>query len=150
MYLKKFSVLFLLLLVISCQQQTDTVPQVEYFAQEGSSDLPFSKAVRVDDMLYLSGELGTDPETGELPEGGIKAETEQALKNIKNTLEKYGSSLDNVIKVTVMLADINEWADMNSVYITFFPNNKPARSAFGTSGLAMNARLEMECIAVIK
>ena len=72
------------------------------------------------------------------------------MENIKRTLEKYGSSMDQVVKCTVMLADISEWDDMNEVYGTYFPKNKPARSAFGTSGLAMGARLELECLAIVK
>ena len=80
---------------------------------------------------------------------GIGPETRQTLTNIKNTLEANGSSMDRVFKCTVMLADIAEWPAMNEVYVTFFPGNKPARSAFGTSGLAMGARVEIECIATM-
>ena len=72
------------------------------------------------------------------------------MENIKSTLEKYGSSLDKVVKCTVMLADIREWVDMNSVYITYFPTHKPSRSAFGTNGLAMGARVEIECWAIVE
>jgi enamine deaminase RidA (YjgF/YER057c/UK114 family) len=84
-----------------------------------------------------------------LPSGGIGPETRQTLENIKNTVEKHGSSMDRVFKCTVMLADISEWAAMNEVYVTFFPGNKPARSAFGASGLAMGARVEIECLATL-
>ena len=101
-------------------------------------------------MLYLSGKLGTDS-TGKLATGGIAAETKQTLENIRSVLEKNGSSLDNVVKCTVMLADMKEWADMNTVYTTFFKKERmPARSAFGTSGLALNARVEIECVAIMK
>ncbi|MGI9271791.1 MAG: RidA family protein [Woeseiaceae bacterium] len=112
-------------------------------------DLPFSSAVRVDNMLYLSGALGNIPGTLDLAEGGIAGETRQTLENISRTLENFGSSMDNVVKCTVFLADINEWGAMNEVYTTFFPN-KPARSALGVSGVALDGRVEIECIAVIR
>ncbi|MCH8059565.1 MAG: RidA family protein [Proteobacteria bacterium] len=111
-------------------------------------DLPFSSAVRVNDLLYLSGSIGLVPGTRNLAEGGIQGETRQTLENISQTLENFGSSLDNVVKCTIFLADISEWGAMNEIYTTFFPN-KPARSALGVSGLALGARVEIECIAVI-
>lgn len=113
-------------------------------------DLPFSDAVRVGQMLYLSGSVGNLPGTLELAEGGITGETAQAMENIKATLEKYGSSLEEVVKCTIMMADIDEWSTMNGVYVSYFPNHKPARSAFGTSGLAINARVEIECLATVQ
>jgi len=119
--------------------------QTEEFAKLG---LPFSEAVLYGDMLYLSGQVG-DIDNVVVP-GGIVAETNQAMKNIQGVLERNGSSLDNVIKCTCMLADINDWAQMSAEYVKFFPNHKPARSAFGTTGLAMNARVEIECMAYIK
>lgn len=109
----------------------------------------YSEAVRVGNTLYLSGKIGTIPGEGRLAPGGIKGETKQVLENIKAVLERHGSSLDRVVKVTVFLADIAEWGDMNEVYTTYFPNNPPARSALGTSGLARGARVEIECIATI-
>lgn len=132
-------------LEVSGQQRA----QVEYLTSPERSNAPFSEAVRVGNLLFLSGQLGRDPQTGRLAEGGIEAETRQCLENIKRTLEKYGSSLDRVVKATVMLADIGEWAKMNSVYTTYFSKNKPARSAFGTSGLAGGARVEIEVVAVV-
>lgn len=111
--------------------------------------LPFSKATQVGDLLFLSGELGIDPKTGKLAPGGIKPETKQVMENIAATLDKYGSSLDKVAKCTVFLADIGEWAAFNEVYVTFFHGNYPARSAMAGSGLAFNARVEVECIAVV-
>jgi 2-iminobutanoate/2-iminopropanoate deaminase len=113
----------------------------------GGQNLPFSEAVRVGDMLYLSGQLGTDS-TGKLVPGGIGPETRQALDNIAAALGRHGSSLDRVVKCTVMLADVADWAAMNEVYLTFFPTHRPARSAFGSSGLALGARLELECMAL--
>jgi reactive intermediate/imine deaminase len=150
----KFKILWvvLILALVSCQsQQTGEIaPTVEYLTSDASANRPFSEAVRVGNWLILSGKLGIDPETGALPPGGIQPETKQTMENIKRTLEKYGASLDQVVKCTVMLADISEWSAMNEVYVTYFPNHKPARSAFGTSGLARGARLEIECWAVVK
>ncbi|MFT5139329.1 MAG: 2-iminobutanoate/2-iminopropanoate deaminase [Lysobacterales bacterium] len=125
-------------------------PEVEYYGVEGNMDLPFSEAVRVGHMLYLSGNLGNIPGTPELAEGGIKGETRQTMENIKTSLEKHGSSLDEVVKCTVFLADMAEWGEMNEVYITYFTAHPPARSALGTSGLALGARVEIECMATVK
>jgi reactive intermediate/imine deaminase len=135
------------LLLASCGGDAPPDGSAEFFPMPGSRALPFSEAVRVGDMLYLSGQLGTDS-TGQLVPGGTGPETRQALKNIADVLERHGSSLDRVVKCTVMLADIREWAEMNRVYVTFFPSHKPARSAFGTNGLALGARLELECMAL--
>jgi reactive intermediate/imine deaminase len=122
---------------------------VQFVVPTGAAaTLPFSPVVRVGNMLYLAGQLGTSS-TGALVQGGIVAETRQAMDNIKTLVEANGSSMDRVVKCTAMLADINEWAAMNAVYITYFPNHKPARSAFGTSGLARNGRVEIECMALV-
>jgi reactive intermediate/imine deaminase len=125
-------------------------PDVEYYPMAGNENLPFSEAVRVGDMLYLSGSIGLLPGTMKLAPGGIAAETRQTLENIKATLEKHGSSLANVVKCTVFLADIRDWPAMNEVYKTYFASNPPARSALGTSGLALGARTEIECMATVE
>lgn len=117
-----------------------------YIPPPGAPHRPFSEVVRVGRMLYLSGQLGTD-DSGKLAAGGIKGETRQALENIKRVLEANGSSMDDVVKCTAMLADINEWAAMNEVYVTYFPHHLPARSAFATNGLVMGGRIELECMA---
>jgi 2-iminobutanoate/2-iminopropanoate deaminase len=135
-------------LLIGCAASTPASTPAEFYPMPGGRPLPFSEAVRVGDMLYLSGQLGTDT-TGRLVPGGIRAETRQALGNIGAVLERHGASLDQVVKCTVMLADIKEWAAMNEVYVSFFRSHRPARSAFGTSGLAMGARLELECMATL-
>jgi 2-iminobutanoate/2-iminopropanoate deaminase len=127
---------------------SQTKSDVEYLTSEQMKDLPFSEAVRVGKMLYLSGMIGLESPMKVVP-GGITAETRQAMENIKAALERYGSSLDHVIKVTVMMADISEWSEMNKVYVTYFAENLPARSAFGANGLALDARVEIECIAVL-
>ena len=124
-------------------------PEVKYILPTGAAaTLPFSPAVRVDHMLYLAGQLGTDS-TNKLAAGGIEAETRQALSNIKRLLEANGSDMDHVVKCLVMLADIAEWGRMNTVYVTFFPTHRPARSAMGASGLALGGRVEIECMATV-
>jgi reactive intermediate/imine deaminase len=110
--------------------------------------LPFSPAVRVGDLLFLSGQIGNRPGTRELIPGGIQAETRQTMENIKTILEYAGSSLDRVVKCTVFLADFGDWPAMNEVYASFFPKDPPARSALGSNGLALGAAVEIECIAL--
>ena len=116
----------------------------------GQAALPFSSAVRVGELLVLAGQIGTDS-TGRLVPGGIEAETRQTLENIRAALGRAGASMDQVIKCTAMLADMSEWDRMNRVYVTYFrPDRLPARSAFGTSGLARGARIELECWAAVE
>jgi len=139
----------------SCQQKAPRQPApaaVEYFqsAETASLDLPFSDAVRAGNLLFVSGNVGNKPGTTELVEGGIAAETRQALENIKNTIESSGSSMDRVVKCTAFLAGIDEWDEMNAVYRQYFPKNRPARSALGANGLALGARVEIECIAAVE
>jgi reactive intermediate/imine deaminase len=129
--------------------QTKLKTDVAYLTTDAMKDLPFSEAVRVGAMLYLSGKLGTDS-SGQLVPGGIAAETRQTMENIQAALERCGSSLNHVVKATVMLADMNEWAEMNKVYVTYFRDHLPARSAMGVNGLARGARVEIEVIAVAR
>ena len=121
----------------------------EFFAspQAVALSLPFSDAVRAGDLLFVSGQIGTVPGKDELVSGGIGPEAKQALENIKAILERHGSSMEAVVKCTVFLADIREWAAFNAVYRGFFPAHFPARSAFGSNALALGARVELECTA---
>ena len=137
------------MLLIGCQP-SGTASDIEFLNMPGSENLerPFSTAVRVDNTLYLSGVIGTDPNARRPMPGGIAAETRRAMEIIGEELDAFGSSMDRIVKCTVFLADIDEWAAMNEVYVTFF-DTPPARSALGTSGLALDARMEIECIAVI-
>ena len=115
----------------------------------GGAPLPFSEAVQLGDTLYVSGQLGNQPGTLTLTPGGIDAEARQALENMKAILEKHGSSLDHVVKCAVFLADIKEWPAFNAIYRSYFKKNLPARSALAASGLALGARVEVECIAYV-
>lgn len=108
--------------------------------------LPFSDAVRVGDVLYLSGQLGIGAD-GKLPDG-IEAQTKQALENIGAILKRTGRGYEDVFHCTAMLSDMANWAAMNKVYVTYFPEGKrPARSAFGANGLALGALIDLECQA---
>lgn len=126
-------------------------PAPEFLHADGAEErrMPFSQAVRVGDTLYLSGMLGIAPGTMTLVPGGIAAETRATMEAIRAAVERHGSSMDRVVKCTVFLADIGEWGAMNAVYVEFFPGNRPARSALGANGLALGARVEIECIAVV-
>ncbi len=124
----------------------DEMHSLEFLGARPNS--PFSEAVRVGNMLYLSGKLGTIPGQG-LAEGGIVPETRQTLANIADALERYGSSMDEVVKCTVFLADIADFREMSQTYMEAFPNNRPARSALAVDGLVLNARVEIECIATV-
>jgi reactive intermediate/imine deaminase len=112
--------------------------------------LPFSEIVRVGDTLYLSGQMGTLPGTLQLAPGGVAAEAEQAMRNIQLALEAHGFSMSDVVKCTVMLADMADWPAFNAIYTRFFEKPYPARSAFGATGLALGGRLEIEAIAVAR
>ena len=111
--------------------------------------LPFSAAVRVGNVLYLSGALGTLPGTRQLVDTGIVKQTQQTLENIQTILTAAGSSLDRVFKCTVFLTNIADFAKMNEVYATYFLKDPPARSTVAGSGLALGARVEIECLATV-
>lgn len=114
------------------------------------TNLPFSEAVRVKSTIYLSGQIGVVPGSMKIIPGGIRAEATQTMENIKTTLGVSRLSMRDIVKCTVMLADINEWDTFNDVYKTYFTAPYPARSAFATAGLALGARVEVECIAVVR
>ena len=111
--------------------------------------LPFSPAVRVGNMLYLSGQLGIMPGAPQLADTGIAGQTRQALENVKAVLVYSGSALERVVKCTVFLADMGDFAKMNEVYATYFSKDPPARSTVAASGLALGARVEIECVATV-
>lgn len=125
-----------------------TAKAPQFITATGGPPRPFSPAVHANGFVYLSGQVGTDA-SGKLVAGGITAETRQVMENIRAVVQANGSSMDRVIKCTVFLADMSEWGAMNEVYVTFFAADKrPARSAMGANGLALGARVEIECIAV--
>jgi len=143
-----FTALFLL--ALASIATADDRSKIEYLnsGKVVPATLPFSEAVRVGDTLYLSGQVGIKPGTMQVVPGGIREEARQTLENIRTSLEANGYAMGDVVKCTVMLADISEWAAFNEVYRTFFSAPYPARSALGANGLALGARVEVECIAV--
>lgn len=143
------SLLCLACLLTACAAPTRSVEPVHLSSPATrASGLPFSDAVRVGPLLFVSGQIGAAPGSSEVVPGGIEPEARQALENIASTLRRHGSSMERVVKCTVFLADVSEWARFNAVYVTFFdPDALPARSALGANGLAAGARVEVECIA---
>ena len=109
---------------------------------------PYSQAIEANGTVYVSGQLGIDPSTGSFAEGGAVAQARQSLTNISNILKEAGLSMKNVVKVTVLLADINDFAAVNEVYKDFFEAPFPARSAFAVAALPKGGKIEIEAIAV--
>ena len=140
---------FLILVLSSCNTPQKTELQFLKSKEEKKKDLPFSDAVKVGDILFLAGQIGMNHSVRKLVEGGIKAETAQALDNIKTVLEANDSDMSHIVKCTVILADINDFAAMNEVYKTYFNDNFPARTTFAAN-LVAGAKIEIEATAVIK
>jgi 2-iminobutanoate/2-iminopropanoate deaminase len=110
---------------------------------------PYSQAIRTENLLFTAGQVGLDPATMELVEGGIEAQTQQVLTNLRHVLESADSGLRFVVKTTVFLQDMRDFANMNSVYAEFFPENPPARSTVQVAGLPKGALVEIECVALL-
>ena len=148
------SIIVISLIFYSCVEVKDTHlvadNNIVFINSQSNIDsgYPFSEATIVNGIIYLSGEIGTLPD-GNLISGGIIQETRQTLTNIKSKLEKIGGSMDDIFKCTCMLSDIKDWPLMSQEYKKFFNSDKlPARSAFAGSGLALGAKLEIECMAI--
>ncbi|NER15252.1 RidA family protein [Leptobacterium flavescens] len=142
----KFSAFLAALLLISC----NPAPKEIVFHPshlEQKQNAPFSDAVDANGFLFLAGQIGFDYNKNSLAEGGIKAETRQSIENIKAVLEHHGLTLDHIVKCTVILSDINDFSAFNEVYTQYF-TKKPARTTFAASGLARNAKIEIEVLAV--
>jgi len=110
---------------------------------------PYSQAIRAGGFVFASGQIPTDPATGEFVKGGVAEQTEQVLKNLGAVLEAAGSGLDKVVKTTVFLADMKEFAQMNEVYAKFFTGAPPARATVAAAGLPRDARVEIEAVALV-
>ncbi len=108
---------------------------------------PYSQAIKANGFVFVSGQIPIDPRTGQFVEGGIREQTEQVLKNLSAILEASGSSLNQVVKTTVFLADMQDFASMNEVYSGFFGETPPARATVAAAGLPRNARVEIEAVA---
>lgn len=134
----------------AAQQRPDTARAEKQVIQMPGSlpGLPFSSAVRVGDVIYLSGQIGVLPGTRQLVDTGVAKQTQQTLENIKAVLAHAGSSMDRVFKCTVFLTNIRDFDNMNSAYVAYFPKDPPARSTVAGSGLALGAKVEIECLAL--
>jgi 2-iminobutanoate/2-iminopropanoate deaminase len=143
--LAKLFLFFLVMLCYSCHQKTD-YPIFHKSHEPKKQNTAFSDAVETDDFLFLSGQIGMDHTTRTLVEGGVKAETLQTINNIEAVLQHHNLELKHVIKCTVILQDINDFAAFNEIYKQYF-KQKPARTTFAASGLAANAKIEIEVVA---
>lgn len=110
---------------------------------------PYSQAVLVENTMYLSGQIGMDPSTGNLVSGGVVPETEQALRNMGAVLGAAGANFNNIVKATVLLQNMNDFAAVNDVYVKYFPKNYPARAAYQVAALPKGAQVEIEAVAII-
>ena len=110
---------------------------------------PYSQAIKANGMVFCSGQIPIDPATGEFVSDVVSEQTEQVLKNLGEVLKAAGTSLDNVVKTTVFLADMNDFVEMNEVYGRFFSDNKPARATVQAARLPRDAKVEIECVAVV-
>lgn len=144
---KPFLVIVTLIFVTSVFSQSETEIIFHKPENPARASAPFSEAVQAGDLFFLAGQIGMDRSIGKLAEGGIQGETEQVIKNIDGVLRYHGLGLDNVVKCTVILSDINDFKAFNEVYIKYF-TKKPARTTFAAAGLAAGAKIEIEVVAV--
>ena len=135
--------------VLGCNQpmQVSESPIFHVSHEPKKAAAPFSDAVQVGNTFFLSGQIGMDHATRKLVNGGIQTETKQALENIKAVLQQHDMEMKDVVKCTVILSDIKDFSLFNEIYKTYFPQ-KPARTTFAASGLAVGAKIEIECVAV--
>ena len=138
------SLAFVLALVVAWSSP-GAASAIDYYNKGNEPGRPFSLAVRAGDYVFLSGQLGTGP-TGLA--SGFEAQSRQAMDNISTILKGMNLGMNDIVKCTIMIADMSKWADFNKVYVTYFkPDRMPARSAFGASGLALGGEVEVECMA---
>jgi 2-iminobutanoate/2-iminopropanoate deaminase len=134
-------------------KQTEALPKVKETIQTSKAPKaigPYSQAIKAAGLVFASGQIPIDPQTGQFVEGGVAEQTEQVIKNLSAVLEAAGSGLDRVVKTTVFLADMNEFATMNEIYGKFFLEQPPARATFEAARLPRDARVEIEAIALVR
>mgnify|MGYP001068761497 CR=1 FL=1 len=149
----KFSfktILFLVLILsFSCKNESKSVVKHHKSHEKSRANVPFSDAVQVNNLYFLTGQIGKNHATGKLVKGGIEAETKQAIQNIKAVLNHHKLTLNDIVKCTVILADINDFSKMNIIYRSFFKVNLPARTTFAAN-LVAGAKIEIEVVAARK
>ena len=146
-YIKYFSYIASILLFTNMAAQDNTENIFHKPANPERAKAPFSEAVQAGNLFFLAGQIGMDRTVGKLAQGGVQGETEQTIKNIQGVLNYHGLTLDNVVKCTVILSDINDFAAFNEVYVKYF-TKKPARTTYAAAGLAVGAKIEIDVIAV--
>jgi 2-iminobutanoate/2-iminopropanoate deaminase len=146
-----FQILFFLITILyfSCKNELTTTVKHYKSHEKSRANVPFSDAVQVDNLYFLTGQIGKNHKIGKLVEGGIEAETKQALLNIEAVLKHHNLTLNEVVKCTVILSNIDDFSKMNTIYRSFFTDNLPARTTFAAN-LVGNAKVEIEVIAVRK
>ena len=145
----KILVILFLILSFSCKNELKSVVKHHKSHEKSRQNVPFSDAVQVDNIYFLTGQIGKNHTTGKLVEGGIETETKQAILNIKAVLNHHKLTLNDVVKCTVILADINDFSKMNTIYRSFFKDNLPARTTFAAN-LVAGAKIEIEVVAARK
>jgi 2-iminobutanoate/2-iminopropanoate deaminase len=141
---------FVIAAFASVYGQGKTERRIVKLPGSGPSGAPISPAIVVGELVFTSGQIGLDPKTGKMVEGGLEQQAEQVLKNLATVLEAAGSDMGHVVKATVFLADMNDYQAMNQIYRNHFKQDFPARSAVQVARLPANARIEIECVAVLK
>ncbi len=134
---------------ISCKNESKSIVKHHKSHEKSRANVPFSDAVQVDNLYFLTGQIGKNHTTGKIAEGGIEAETTQTLKNIEAVLKHHNLTLKDVVKCTVILSDINDFSKMNGIYRQFFTDNLPARTTFAAN-LVAGAKIEIEVVAARK
>jgi len=143
----KIIFLSFLTLIFSCKNDTKSIVKYHKSHEERRQNAPFSDAVQIDNLFFLTGQIGKNHKTEKLVEGGIDAETKQAILNVETVLKQHNLTLKDVVKCTVILSDISDFSKMNTIYRTFFKENLPARTTFAAS-LVGSAKIEIEVVAV--
>ena len=141
--------IFLLFINLGCKDTIKSTIKHHKSHEKSRTNVPFSDAVQVDNLYFLTGQIGKNHKTGKIVEGGIEAETKQALQNIDDVLKHHNLTLKDVVKCTVILSDINNFTKMNTIYRTFFTDNLPARTTFAAN-LVAGAKIEIEVVAARK
>jgi 2-iminobutanoate/2-iminopropanoate deaminase len=144
-----FPILLIVFLLIHEKSYAQSKSEIIFHKPENPAraSAPFSEAVQVGNLFFLAGQIGMDRAAGKLADGGVQGETEQAIKNIQGVLKFHGLSLDNVVKCTIILSDIDDFKAFNEVYVKYF-TKKPARTTYAAAGLAVGAKIEIDVIAV--